>query len=165
LRNDLKWNDHIEIITSKAAKRLYLLRQLKRAAVSSNDLVLFYCSVIRSVLEYSCQLFHSSLPGYLSEELERIQRRAMRIIFPNSGYRKALEEAGIPTLAGRRDWLSKSLFNDIATSKKHKLVNLLPERPTNSHQLRIKRVFNTPVCKTDRFKNSFIIDNSLNYIV
>ena len=47
LRNDLKWNDHIEIITLKAAKRLYLLRQLKRAAVSSNDLVLFSCSVIR----------------------------------------------------------------------------------------------------------------------
>ncbi|KAL9960492.1 hypothetical protein ACROYT_G033960 [Oculina patagonica] len=140
LRNDLKWNDHIEIITSKAAKRLYLLRQLKRAAVSSNDLVLFHCSVIRSVLEYSCQLFHSSLPGYLPEELERIQRRAMRIIFPNSGYRKALEEAGIPTLAGRRDLLSKSLFNDIVTTKKHKLVNLLPERPTNSHQLRNRRV-------------------------
>ena len=74
LRNDLKWNDHIEIITLKAAKRLYLLRLLKRAAVSSNDLVLFYCSVIRSVLEYSCQLFHSSLPGYLSVDLERIQR-------------------------------------------------------------------------------------------
>ncbi|XP_078370275.1 uncharacterized protein LOC144654031 [Oculina patagonica] len=165
LRNDLKWNDHIEIITSKAAKRLYVLRQLKRAAVSSNDLVLFFCSVIRTVLEYSCQLFHSSLPGYLSEELERIQRRAMRIIFPNSGYRKALEEASIPTLAGRRDLLSKSLFNDIVTTKNYKLVNLLPERPTNNHQLRNRRVFNTPVCKTDRFKNSFIICNSLNYIV
>ena len=160
LRNDLKWNDHIEIITLKAAKRLYLLRQLKRAAVSSNDLVLFYCSVIRSVLEYSCQLFHSSLPGYLSVELERIQRRAMRIIFPNSGYIKALEEAGIPTLAGRRDLLSKNLFNDIVITKDHKLVNLLPKRSTNSHQLRNRRVFDTPVCSTNRFKNSFIIDNN-----
>ena len=164
LRNDLKWNDHIEIITLKAAKRLYLLRQLKRAAVSSTDLVLFYCNVIRSVLEYSCQLFHSSLPGYLSMELERIQRRAMRIIFPNSAYIKALEEAGIPTLAGRHDLLSKNLFNDIVIKKDHKLVNLLPKRSTNSHRLRNRRVFDTPVCSTNRFKNSFIIDNSLNYI-
>ena len=83
IRDDFKWNDHISTITIKAAKRLYLLRQLQRAVVSSNDLVMFYCSVIRSVLEFSCQLFHSSLPNYLSDELERIQRRTMHIIFPN----------------------------------------------------------------------------------
>ncbi len=89
----------------------------------------------------------------------------MRIIFPSSGYSKALDQAGIPTLAGRRDLLFKSQFNDIVTTKKHKLDNLLPQRPTNNQQLRNRRVFDTPVCKTDRFKNSFIICNSLNYIV
>ena len=34
LRNDLKWNDHVNhvnITTSKASKRLHLLKQLKRA--------------------------------------------------------------------------------------------------------------------------------------
>ena len=69
IRNDLKWNDHIEIITTKAAKRLYLLRQLKRVGINSNDLILFYCSIIRSILEYSCQLFHRSLPSYLSDDI------------------------------------------------------------------------------------------------
>ena len=53
------------------------------------------------------------------------------------------EEAGIPTLAGRRDLLSKNLFNDIVITKDHKLVNLLPKRSTNSHQLRNRRVFDT----------------------
>ena len=61
-RQDLKWNDHIDNITAKAAKRLYLLRKLKRAGVSCNELVLFYCSAIRSVLECACMLFHRSLP-------------------------------------------------------------------------------------------------------
>ena len=46
IRQDLKWNDHIDNITAKAAKCLYLLRELKRAGVSCNDLVLFYCSAI-----------------------------------------------------------------------------------------------------------------------
>lgn len=69
--------------TIKATKQLYLLRQLKRAGVSSSDLVTFYCSVIRSVLEYSCQLFHSSLPSYLSDKLGHIQRCALCIIFPD----------------------------------------------------------------------------------
>ena len=46
VRQDLKWNDHIDNITAKAARRLYLLRELKRSGVSCNDLVLFYCSAI-----------------------------------------------------------------------------------------------------------------------
>ena len=40
-RQELKWNDHIDNITGKAAKRLYLLRELRRAGVSCNDLVFF----------------------------------------------------------------------------------------------------------------------------
>jgi hypothetical protein len=79
IRNDLKWNDHVEFITAKAAKRLYLLSQLKRA-----DACILYC--IRSILEYACQVFHCSLPKYLSEEIERIHKRAMSIIFPDISY-------------------------------------------------------------------------------
>ena len=59
-RQDLKWNDHIDNVTAKAAKRLYMLRDLRRAGVSCNDLVLFYCSARRSVLEYSSK--PSSIP-------------------------------------------------------------------------------------------------------
>jgi len=65
ISNDLKWNDHVGMIATKAAKRLYLLRQLKRAGIGSDDLVQFYCSVIRSVLEYACHVFHRRLPSYL----------------------------------------------------------------------------------------------------
>ena len=50
---DLKWNDHIDNVTAKSAKRLYLLREIRIAGVSCNDLVLFYCSAVRLVFEYS----------------------------------------------------------------------------------------------------------------
>ena len=75
-RNDLKWNDHVDLITSKAAKRLNLLRQLKGAYVNGKDLISFYCLCIRSVHEYACQVFHCSLTKYLCDEIERIQKRA-----------------------------------------------------------------------------------------
>ena len=39
--------------------------------------VTLYCSIMRSVLEYLCQLLHRSLPHYLSDERERIPRCAM----------------------------------------------------------------------------------------
>ena len=58
ISNYLKWNDHVDPIISKAARRLYLLSQLKGAGISLSDLLALYCSVIRSVLEFSCQLFH-----------------------------------------------------------------------------------------------------------
>ena len=98
ISSDLKWSAHIDSITTKAAKRLYLLRQLERAGISSSDLVLFYCSVIRSVLEYACQVFHCNLPLYLSDEIECIQCRALSIIFPTCSYSEGLVEACLPSL-------------------------------------------------------------------
>ena len=123
--DDFKWNNHISNVTSKAAKRLYLLRQLNLAGICASDLVLFYCSTIRSVLEYACQVFHFSLPYYLSEELECIQKRTLRIIFPYASYNSALKEAGIPSLYDRQASLSFDLFNDIVLDTNHKLTGLL----------------------------------------
>ena len=119
LRNDLKWNDHVNIITSKASKRPYLLKQLKRADVAKVELVKFYCSCIRSVLEYACQLFHSALPQYLVKDIERIQKRALRIIYPELTYSVALGNSGISTLKNRREYLSSKLFNEIASNNNH----------------------------------------------
>ena len=57
IRDDCKWNHHIFNVNSKAAKRLYLLSQLKRAGICASHLVLFCCSTTRSVLEYACKYF------------------------------------------------------------------------------------------------------------
>ena len=64
LQSNLKWDEHINNIVKKASKRLYFLSQLKRAKVSSNELVNFYVTCIRSLLLYSCQVFHFNLPEF-----------------------------------------------------------------------------------------------------
>ena len=61
--------------------RLYFLRQLKRAKVPSNNLLLFYVTCIRPVTEYACQVFHDSLPQYLSDELEKLQSVRSVLLF------------------------------------------------------------------------------------
>ncbi len=86
--DDLKWNKHIGIVVLMASKRLYLLKQLRPAGVEKKHLIGFYNACIRSILEYVCEVFHSNLPTYLSDDL--VQRRAMRIIFPGMRYREAL---------------------------------------------------------------------------
>ena len=93
--------------------------------MTCSGVIAFYCRVIRSVLEFLCQLFHRGLPKYLSDDIERIrgpERRAVRIIFPSLSNC----EAGIPTLSERRELLSIKLFKDIVSNEHHKLANLLP---------------------------------------
>ena len=62
----------------------------KRVKVTRTDLGLFYSSCIRSIMDYAIPAFHFSLPKYLMQELERIQKRAMSIICPGVSYHEAL---------------------------------------------------------------------------
>ena len=40
--NDMKWAQHIQAVSAKAASRLYFLKQLKRAGAGTEDLLCFY---------------------------------------------------------------------------------------------------------------------------
>ena len=81
---DLKWNRHVSEIVRKVSTRLYFLRQLKRANVPTKEvkeLLTFYVTCIRPITEYACPVFHNGLPQYLADDLERLQKRALRIIY------------------------------------------------------------------------------------
>ena len=43
-------------------------------------------------------VFHYSLPTYLSEDLERVQKRALKIIFNGQSYSDCLPESNLQTL-------------------------------------------------------------------
>jgi len=49
----LNWNDHVNAITSKAAKQPCFFK-LKLAAVVKEDLAYFFQTVVRPILEYAC---------------------------------------------------------------------------------------------------------------
>ena len=155
ITNNLKWNNHVDNIVSKASKRLYLIKQLKRADVDTKSLVQFYCSCIRSILEYACQVFHSSLPRYLSDDIEQIQRRALRIILPGIKYKQALEHTGLESLFERREKLCNKLFTTIEKDKNHKLHDLLPPLNCQTYKLRRVRKYKMSF-KTKRSQNAFL---------
>ena len=75
LNDKLKWDNHVHSICSKASSRLYFLKLLKRSRVSIADLQYFYISIVRPVLEYACQVWHSSLTKEQSTSIEKIQKR------------------------------------------------------------------------------------------
>ena len=104
-RCDLKWNYHVESIVIKAFKWLHILRVLLRGGVEISDLIAIYIVLKRSLLEYSCLVWHHALPSYLLQELERIQKRALKIIVPAYSYSEALQFLNSRTLDERRSKL------------------------------------------------------------
>ena len=97
LTSDLKWSAHIDYICAEASKRLYPLRTLRRSGVPSHDLCSVFCYFTRPILEYACPVWHSSLTLKLSDEIEAIQRRAVKIILPHLTY-DGLSDLNLTTL-------------------------------------------------------------------
>ena len=121
-----------------------MLRLLKRSNADTKTLIVVYITVIRPILEYACQVWHYDIENFLSEDIERIQKRALKIIAPSSSYGEALKITGITTLYDRRE----NMNND-------KMTDLFPDPYTSNYDLGLPRKFNNYVCKTDRFKQSF----------
>jgi len=118
-----------EQLTSKAASRLHFLEQLKRSGAGRRDLLCFYTTIIRPVLEYACPVWHSSLTAAQSRALESIQRRAMRIIYDvDDDYTLPIILAGLDTLESRRAQLIKRFFKRSVLPELSCLHYLLPER-------------------------------------
>ena len=84
----------------------YIVVGAASAACSSMmacDVVYIYCSVVRSVLEYACAVWHPGLSTKLSKDIERVQKRCLKIIYPKLSYSKALEESGLVRLDTHRE--------------------------------------------------------------
>jgi len=65
-------------------------------------------SIFRSVLEYACLVWHPGLSKTQANEIERVQKRCLRIIYPEHTYTEALLISGLDTLQSRREinsWL------------------------------------------------------------
>ena len=156
ISNNLTWNEHINEIIKKASKRLYFLSQLKRARVAKQDLVLFYTSCIRSILTYASPVIFDALPEYLKNELERIQKRALRIICPGHCYNDAMELANIVPISDYILEICKQTFDRIINDSGHRLYSLVQQRGPSQYALRRTNRFSVPKC-------SFIIRSSINY--
>ena len=53
------------------------------------QLVQVYCTIVWSALQYACPVL-ATLPQYLDDAIEYVQKRALRIVLPNCHYDDAL---------------------------------------------------------------------------
>ena len=130
-----------------------------RRVVQSN----FYCTTVRPVLEYCAPVSHPALPQYLSEDIERVQKRTLSIIRPKVPYSECLVRFGLTTLQERRVALCDKLFNSNTSCPGHKLSTLLPPNRNFRHKTPQDLRHATPrMCTTRLTWNSFIQARALN---
>lgn len=126
-------------------------------------MLLFYTTCIRPVLENAYSVFHHALPQYLPNNIERLQKRALSIIYRDLSHAEPLVAAGISSLYERRQALSETLFDQIMGDPCHKRYELLPPRNESTYSTRTRGYFELPICKKHRFRNTFMMNHSFNY--
>lgn len=154
---DLSWGVHVSYILKKSAKRFYVIHQLVRARINSSDVVSVYCSLIRSILEYACPVWHTGLTVSQSNDVENVQKRVLRIIFPGLFYSEALVFAGLERLSIRRERLTRELFTEMK-SPSHVLNKCLPMRHFDASKPNVRDFYpySLPIARTNRYASSFI---------
>ena len=82
--DNLTWNEHVTHIVKKESKRLYVIRAFKKCGLTDRQLILVYCSIRRSVLEYASPAW-AGLTQYLRAILQESEAKLeMKIFDPPS---------------------------------------------------------------------------------
>ena len=107
VQSDLGWQTQINNMVSKASRRLYMLSRLRRFGVPADDLVSVYMGYVRPICEYAAPVWHSNITVDQSKQLERIQKRACRVILGSKydSYTETLSRLELQTLEDRRQHL------------------------------------------------------------
>ena len=153
IQNDLKWDSNTAHIVKRANARMVILRKLSEFGAPTSDLKTIYISYIRSVLEQSAVVWHTSLTEQNISDLERVQKSATKIILKNSyiDYQNALIRLNLDDLVQRRNQLCKSFAMQ---SVKNASLHFEPNDKLHIMKTRNTNKYKVQHCNTERFNNS-----------
>ena len=143
VNDKLDWTSNTSFLVKRSNSRMRLLHKLVDFSVPLEDLVTIYIQYIRSILEQSCQVWHSSLTLENFQDLERVQKNAMKILLQDDylSYSNALLITGLSTLFERRQHLSLKFAKACVRNKQTK--HMFPINPVSpdDHHTRFKEQY------------------------
>ena len=157
IQEDLKWNTQVDHMLKNANKRLFMLRKLRRFGFNISELITIYSCYVRPLLEYADTIWHSSLTIKESNMIERIQKRACKIILGFNNYicyDDALHVCNLEPLSSRREDHCLVFAQSLADCKR--TSGLLPPRRKQAHgrSLRNDSEFTRLIVRTERYARS-----------
>ena len=156
--SNAKWSDHIDNICKSALGKLNFLKKFKYILTRST-LNRIYCSFIRPVLEYGCEVWDGCLKGDV-EKLENVQLNAARIVtgLPIFTSKELLYfETGWEKLKDRRDRRKLTLFHKIYNGNAPGYLNEIvgTYKATSQYNLRNNTDLYLPNYRLNSTRNSF----------
>ena len=158
LDNHLSWGQHVASVVKAASYRLYMLRRLRSLGTPANELRAVYTSFILPKLVYASPAWSSSLNTTQLQQLERVQKRACRVILGPAyiDYNAALSSLSLPTLAERYHHALATFGEGLLKSQRHRHL-LPPEAPPPTRSTRhSNKLVPLKAPRTDRYKRSAI---------
>ena len=135
-----------------------LLRRVAGFGARIEDLKEIYFLFVRSQLEQSSVVWHSSLTDENKNDLERVQKSAMKVIMGEryKGYQKTLNDLDIETLDVRRERLCLRFAQRCLKNEKTNKMFPLNE---NNHAMKTRNneKYQVQHANTGRLKNSPLI--------
>ena len=152
---DLSWQKNTEALIKKANARMSILHNLGSFDLPTDEMINIYVLYIRSVVEYSSVVWHSSLTQEDSNSLERVQKTALRIILKDNyvDYYHALNLVDLETLFDRREKLCIKFATQCVKNKK--MAHMFPLKSKVVNTREHERYYVQPAF-TDRLKYSAI---------
>ena len=155
LTDKLTWHKNTKELTKKAFMRMKLLNAASGFTKSKQELKSIYLTFIRSVLEQSAVVWHSSLKKKNRNDLERVQKAATRVIMGKhfTNYKNALKELNLQTLENRREMLCLKFAKNCL--KNEKVKNLFPfKKSEHRMKKRNQNMFEIKRNRTERLQES-----------
>ena len=122
------------------------------------DLVLIFTMYIRPLLEFAAPVWSPGLTVSQSDQIERVQRRALKMIcWPESdSYRVLLQRFNLETLCDRRTLILTQFAKSLLLSDRHR--HLLPQTrfDLTGLNLRNSQILHMPQTRTQRYRQSSI---------
>ena len=156
ISSNLSWSPHVDDMTMRATKKLWVLIRFKSLGGTAQQLLTVYQTRIRSTLEFAAPVFHSGLTQDQSRQIEMVQKKAMAIILANNytTYESALLSLNLERLDIRRTNLSYSFA--LKCSKSHQHKTMFPSNHNFRPNMRNPKPYMEHYCKTSRYYNSAI---------
>ena len=152
LTSDLRWASNTNYIFKRAMSKMWLLRRMKKLQLEPQLICDYYMKEIRILAEQGVALWNAGLTKGQINDLERIQKVALKIILGDNygSYDMACKFFDLKTLSERRDILCTNfalkLFRSDKSEQffKHRKVKTRNDDPLIEKKCNTKRCFNAP---------------------
>ena len=149
---DLKWQKNTNFICKKASEILWILRRLKKFNIKTYQPFDVYQKEVRSILEYAVPVWNSGITQEQSNQIERVQKVAFRMILDECyiDYEVACTLLSTEPLYLRRI----QLCINFAKKELKKENSLFIKASKNIFTRSVKKQVNEFKCRTRRYQNS-----------